>query len=134
MMPQSPEKNQYLPELTRQAVALMREHFMELYGVDELAAELGVSKSHLVRSFSAAMGLTPGRYLTRVRVEAVKTLLLSRDYRLETIAGLCGFSGANYLCKVFKKECGLTPAHWREQYADALAALPAEGWEGRFYV
>jgi len=133
-MSQPSEKNQTLPELSRQAAALMREHFMELYGVEELAEALGVSKSHLVRSFSAAAGLTPGRYLTKVRVEAVKALLLRRDYTLETIAGLCGFSGANYLCKVFKKECGLTPTRWRKQYADALSALPPEGWEGKFYV
>jgi len=133
-MPQSPEENQNLPELSRQAVALIREHFMELYGVDELASQLGVSKSHLVRSFSAAVGLTPGRYLTKVRVEAVKTLLLRRDYTLETIAGLCGFSGANYLCKVFKRECGLTPARFRARYAGALSAPLPEDWEGKFYV
>ena len=127
-------EDQALPELSRQAAALMREHFMELYGVDELANQLGVSKSHLVRSFSAATGLTPGRYLTLVRVEAAKALLLHRDYRLETVAGLCGFSGANYLCKVFKKETGLSPARWREQYAGVLSSPPPEGWEGKFYV
>ena len=27
--------------------------------------------------------------------------------------GLCGFSGANYLCRVFKKETGQSPAQWR---------------------
>ncbi|MCL2343699.1 MAG: AraC family transcriptional regulator [Firmicutes bacterium] len=133
-MPQFTTENQNLPELTRQAAALIREHFMELYGVEELSEALGVSKSHLVRSFSANLGLTPGRYLTKMRVEAVKALLLRGDYTLETIAGLCGFSGANYLCKVFKKECGLTPTRWRERYAGALSDLPPEGWEGKFYV
>ena len=33
------------------------------------------------------------------------------------IAGLCGFSGANYLCRVFKRETGLSPAAWRETAA-----------------
>jgi AraC-like DNA-binding protein len=29
------------------------------------------------------------------------------------VASLCGFSGANYLCRVFKKETGQSPAQWR---------------------
>ena len=29
------------------------------------------------------------------------------------VASLCGFSGANYLCRVFKKEPGQSPAQWR---------------------
>ena len=60
--------------------------------------------------FSAEMGISPGKYLTRTRLEAAKLLLLDREYNLDTIANLCGFSGANYLCRVFKREEGITPA------------------------
>ena len=39
----------------------------------------------------------------------------------------CGFSGANYLCRVFKKETGQTPAQWRAAAArTAMADLTAE--------
>ena len=31
-------------------------------------------------------------------------LLLHREYTLDVIASLCGFSGANYLCRVFKRD------------------------------
>ena len=43
------------------------------------------------------------------------------------IAGLCGFSGANYLCRVFKRETGLSPAAWRETAAHkaVVQKLPA---------
>jgi AraC-like DNA-binding protein len=40
---------------------------------------------------------------------------------LEMIAGMTGFSGANYLCRVFKREVGVSPAAWRA----AAAPLPA---------
>ena len=56
------------------------------------------------------VGIPPGRYLTRVRVEAAQRLLLHREYTLDVVASLCGFSGANYLCRVFKKETGQSPA------------------------
>ena len=59
--------------------------------------------------------------MTNVRIEAVKSLLLTDEYNLEMIAGLTGFSGANYLCRVFKREVGLSPSAWRA----AAAPLPA---------
>lgn len=100
------------PALAAQAAALIRQNYAGLYGVEELSEALGVSKSHLVRVFKAAMGVTPGRYLTEVRLEAAKLLLARREYPLEVVASLCGFSGANYLCRVFKKATGQTPAAW----------------------
>ncbi len=117
-----------LPPLVAQAVVQIRENYAGLYGVEELSEALGVSKSHLVRSFSAAMGVPPGQYLTRVRVEAAKQLLVHREYPLEVVASLCGFSGANYLCRVFKKQTGQTPAEWRANNSAPapLGPLPLE--------
>ena len=115
------------PPLVALAIAAMRENYAGLYGVEELSESLGVSKSHLVRQFKAAVGVPPGQYLTGVRIEAAKQLLCHREYPLEVVASLCGFSGANYLCRVFKKETGQTPAQWRAAAArTALADLTAD--------
>ena len=86
-----------------------------------MSEQRGVTKSQLVRAFKQEMGVPPGKYLTNVRIEAVKALLLSDEYNLEMIAGMTGFSGANYLCRVFKREVGVSPAAWRA----AAAPLPA---------
>ena len=110
-----------LPPLVAEAVAAIRQNYMALYGVEELSEQLGVTKSHLVRTFKQEIGVSPGKYLTNVRIEAVKALLLSDEYNLEMIAGMTGFSGANYLCRVFKREVGVSPAAWRA----AAAPLPA---------
>ena len=99
-----------LPPLVQAAIEDIR---AGLYGVEELSERLGVSKSHLVRTFTAAVGVPPGKYLTTVRIEAAQRLLLHREYTLDVVASLCGFSGANYLCRVFKKETGQSPAQWR---------------------
>lgn len=108
------------PPLVAEALAAIRKNYMALYGVEELSEQLGVSKSHLVRVFTAEMGVGPGKYLTQTRIEAAKRLLTEREHNLETIAALCGFSGANYLCRVFKRETGMTPTAWRA----TLAAAP----------
>lgn len=101
-----------LPPLVAEAVAAIRQNYMALYGVEELSEQLGVTKSHLVRVFKQEIGIPPGKYMTNVRIEAVKALLLSDEYNLDMIAGLTGFSGANYLCRVFKREVGLSPTAW----------------------
>lgn len=102
------------PPLVIEAIAEMHKNYAGLYGVEELSAELGVTKSHLVRVFSQSVGVPPGQYLTQVRVDAAKLLLSSRNYGLELIATLCGFSGSNYFCKVFKSQTGQTPAAYRK--------------------
>ena len=102
-----------LPPLVQSAIEDIRANYAGLYGVEELSERLGVSKSHLVRTFTAAVGISPGKYLTTVRIEAAQRLLLHREYTLDVVASLCGFSGANYLCRVFKKETGQSPAQWR---------------------
>ena len=100
-------------DFMRKSIEDIRANYAGLYGVEELSERLGVSKSHLVRTFTAAIGVPPGKYLTTVRVEAAQRLLLHREYTLDVVASLCGFSGANYLCRVFKKETGQSPAQWR---------------------
>ena len=115
-----------LPPLVAAAMEDIRQNYAGLYGVEELSERLGVSKSHLVRTFTAAVGVPPGRYLTRVRIEAAMRLLLHREYTLDVIASLCGFSGANYLCRVFKKETGQSPAQWRAMAGQSVRTLTPE--------
>ena len=123
-----------LPPLVQAAIEDIRANYAGLYGVEELSAQLGVSKSHLVRVFSAEMGVGPGQYLTGVRLDAAKALLARRDYPLEVVATLCGFSGANYLCKVFKKHTGQTPAAFRAQNAGAARGGAVNELESALYI
>lgn len=95
------------------AVRLIKENYANVYGVEELAATLKISKSHLVREFFKHTGTTPGKYLTSVRIDAVKQLLTRTALPLNTIALQTGFSGDNYLCKAFKKVTGETPMAYK---------------------
>ncbi len=123
-----------LSPLVSEAVLAIRQNYAGLYGVEELSAQLGVSKSHLVRVFSAEMGVGPGQYLTSVRIDAAKALLARRDYPLEVVATLSGFSGANYLCKVFRKNTGLTPSEYRAQHAGTARGGAVNDLEAALYT
>ena len=61
----------------RQARDLVDRHFAEPLDLDRLALESGFSKFHFARSFEAAYGLTPIRYLSRRRIERARRVLES---------------------------------------------------------
>ena len=128
------EEARRLSPLVAEAVETIRNNYMALYGVEDLADALGVSKCHLVRTFSAEMGVSPGKYLTRTRLEAAKLLLLEREYNPDMIASLCGFSGANYLCRVFRREEGLSPIAWRDAAAPHAPAKHLPPRNNEMYV
>lgn len=123
-----------MPPLVAAALAAIRKNYAGLYGVEELSESLGVSKCHLVRVFSEAVGMPPGQYLTQVRLEAAKQLLTHREYPLEVVASLCGFSGANYLCRVFRRHVGQSPAQWRAAHLSAENSAVAIAGEAELYI
>ncbi|MFR9190560.1 MAG: helix-turn-helix transcriptional regulator [Anaerotruncus massiliensis (ex Togo et al. 2019)] len=114
-------------ELVQGAIDLIRSEPAFLAGVDELAEKLGVSKSHLIRTFTAEVGESPGKFLQRERIDAAKLLLLNREYPVETVANMTGYAGANYFCKVFRRLTGESPGEYR---ARASAPLPGRDLPG----
>lgn len=107
------KKSVVASKIVAQAVSLIKQNYSKVYGVEELAENLNVSKSHLVREFYKYTGITPGKYLSNVRIEAVKQMLVETNMSLNAIAIRTGFSGDNYLCKAFKKATGETPMAYK---------------------
>lgn len=103
--------------LVRDAIECIREEYAFLTGVEDLAGRVGVTKSHLIRVFSAEVGMTPGKFLQDTRIENAMLLLRGREYTVDMVAGLCGFSGANYFCKVFRRVTGESPGEYRMREA-----------------
>lgn len=104
-----------MPKVVSHAIAIIDEDFGRLYGIDDLADRIGVSKSHLIRQFQASMKTTPGMHLEKTRIDKAKVLLVSVDLDLQMVANLCGYSCANYFSKVFKKRVGICPSEYREK-------------------
>lgn len=112
------------PHLVQDAVSLIEANYAYLYGIDELADQLEVTKHHLIRLFTACAGISPGQYLINIRMFHAKSLLRSCiNTPLEIIAGACGYSCANYFSKAFKKNIGLTPTEYIQSQQNAPVSI-----------
>lgn len=110
-----PEQGALYPRLVRNALLIIHEKYPYLYGVDELADKLEVTKHHLIREFTKHTGISPGRYLTKTRIKNAIELFAEPDYTIEVIGQLVGYSNGNYFCKVFRSETGLSPGEYRKK-------------------
>jgi YesN/AraC family two-component response regulator len=94
----------------------IKRNFAEKLTLDSLAKEVYLSKSYLSSIFKQETGLSLTGYITKVRIEKSKRLLMEENVSLAVIAGLCGFKDQSYFTKVFKKETGHSPKRFRTNY------------------
>lgn len=94
-------------------IRFMDEHYHEEIYLDELAQGHYMSKSWLIRQFNEYVGMSPIKYLNKIRVEKAAQLLQSTN-SIADIAKAVGFSDQLYFSKVFKSIMGMSPSKYRE--------------------
>lgn len=104
----------FLSPLVEAAIGIIQEEFAYLEGLDELAERLEVSKSHLIRSFTHEIGMSPGKYLIKKKIDYAKLLLRNEEVSISYVAEVSGFANANYFAKVFRRETGMSPSEYLE--------------------
>lgn len=86
--------------------------YMKKLSVETFAQQYGLDRRHLTRQFKKKMGLTIQDYILRVRVyEGCRYLRMG--YSVKETATLCGYSSASIFSKLFKREHGMSPIHWK---------------------
>ncbi|MBO5033666.1 MAG: helix-turn-helix transcriptional regulator [Lachnospiraceae bacterium] len=87
----------------------------EPYSLEELAAEYNINKFRLVREFAKYYECTPMQYLSRVRIDKAKKLLLNTDEKVVEIGQMVGFENTNHFIRLFKEKTGVTPLAYRRE-------------------
>ncbi|WP_063495240.1 AraC family transcriptional regulator [Paraburkholderia phytofirmans] len=86
----------------------------EEISLSQLCALAGMSASHFVRRFNAALGQSPYQFVLSRRIESAKRLLARTDRPIADIALDCGFSHQEHLTNAFRRRVGTTPAAYRK--------------------
>lgn len=79
--------------------------------VGTLAAQAGISRYHLIRTFARRFGLTPYAYHLQRRVDRARALLQQGE-PASIVAVRCGFSDQSHLIRHFKRLVGVTPGEF----------------------
>ncbi len=102
--------------VSRRVISLFAEDLCHPFSLDELAQQCGYSKNHIIHLFKNETGETPYSYLTKLRMDAAKTLLKNSELPASRISIQCGFENYVNLYKRFVKEEGCTPLEWRDAH------------------
>lgn len=82
--------------------------------VEDVAAYVGISRSHLFRSFQSYMTKSPKEYLTEYRIKQACRLLKETPLSVSAIACSVGFENGLYFSKAFRKQKGISPSEYRK--------------------
>jgi AraC-like DNA-binding protein len=98
------------------AIALIHRQPEASWDVSSLAARVGMSRSNFSARFSALVGESPLRYLTKWRVQKAAWLLRTSDAKLSEVAERIGYESEIALSRAFSRFMGVPPGKYRRMH------------------
>jgi AraC-like DNA-binding protein/ligand-binding sensor protein len=102
------------PAITRAKNFIEQNHAEEI-SLGAVAKAVNTSTFYFCKLFKKATGINFTEYVSRVRIEKSKNLLLNRNLRVSEIAYEVGFQSLTHFNRVFKKIVGQSPTEYRAQ-------------------
>lgn len=110
----------YIPSskynLLKNAMDFIFSNYTNNISVKEIASHTKLSEGHFRRLFKEVYNVSPIVYITNLKLEYAKELLITTNHTLADIADFTGFPSAEYLSRLFKKNVGYTPSEFRKLY------------------
>jgi AraC-like DNA-binding protein len=92
-----------------------------LFGVEELAKEIGMSRTNLHRKIKSISSLSPSEFIRNMRLKKASILLLSQSNSVSQVSFSVGFEDHSYFSKTFKKHYGVSPSEYFQREMKAAS-------------
>ena len=89
---------------------------LQAWDSETLAARMAVTPRHFQRLFRQQLQMTPGEFLTRLRLESARRSLAESDASLSRIAEHCRLGSSEQLRRLFQRHYGLAPSVYRARF------------------
>ncbi len=93
----------------------IRARYTEGAPLDELSSRYGYDVDHIIRIFKKQYGITPHKYLVRLRIEHACWLLTNTELSAAAISESVGYGDFPSFWRSFKSICGVTPSEYRNR-------------------
>ena len=100
--------------------AILKRIKEEKFSVYQLASEVGLSRSQLLRKIKSLTGKSANHLIREIRLEEAAKLLKDSEYTASEISYLVGFSSPSYFNKCFLEHFGLTPGEFKNQDGEVV--------------
>ncbi len=109
---QHPPAGHWENKIMDTAIQRISQNLQKKLTLEELAAMVHVSVPYLYKLFQDHLGTSPGKYITKMRIEECKVLLRERNLTMGQIAERMGFSSLQHFSRQFRNICGITPTQY----------------------
>lgn len=110
----SPQEERTIQGITR----FLQEHLAEEVSLSVLAEEFHLNPQYISQLFKSEIGVNFLAYLTNIRMEHAKKLLLTTSLSIAEVSEQSGYGDYRVFTKVFKKTEGVTPSQYRRDFLE----------------
>lgn len=110
------EDNKNNLNIVIEAKKFIDENYMKDIRLDDVADHVNISSFYFSRIFKKYEGKNYIQYLTKIRMEKAKEMIINNEVSIKEVAMEVGYSDQNYFSKAFKKYTKLSPSEFARQY------------------
>ncbi|MDQ8208688.1 GH1 family beta-glucosidase [Coraliomargarita sp. SDUM461003] len=115
-----------VPFVVKEAKRYIDANLAETFNVKTIAAHLNCHPDFLSRRFKQFVGTSLSEYIRQIRLDFARNLLRDPDVHIGDAADRAGFSDRIHFSKVFRKEMGMTPSQYKQQFRVPVGTPVAE--------
>lgn len=106
--------DEVIEKAVERVIRAMHEHLGEPITIDDMARTAMFSKFHFSRMFQRVTGISPGRFLSAMRLQEAKKLLLSTSLTVAEISHQVGYNSIGTFSSRFRSSVGVSPTEYRQ--------------------
>ncbi len=115
--PPQPNIQKHISSLERALIHIGNMHYIN-QNIEQVANTLGISKFHLSRLFNKQLGVSYNTYISLMRINASRRMLIQTNLPISEIYSRCGYKNARSFDRDFLKLVEITPREYRKLHKD----------------
>ena len=100
----------------KKAMLYIQENYSRDISLDDVSSQVNISPYYFSKIFKEETGENFIEYLTRVRIDKAKELLVDENVSVKEAGIQSGYSDPNYFSRIFKKQMDMTPSEYKARY------------------